>query len=1245
MKKFFLILLDLILFLNLIKKCILIECNNRDYPFLKGSECVSSCSTSEINGGICKVKNEIIKTQWLNNIIFLSDGGFFYLDLTVSENNNLYCLVSGYPESSKKIVFILDDEGYGYLNKSNPLTNKMLNDPSARGRYDAEIFTFKLFENNNKEYLISISKGTQYMEIYDFYEDKIYFNNINIIFGNLINIFTITGPHLKLYSKENNNIYLIGLLACQFLNGKEIPYFYLQKVSFTSLDIKNNPPTYETQNIQSSKSKIISCYETSNHYIVCFYNNPNYLYTMAVYSYDLSMRNSIIISVGSSNVGYEELFFKCIHFFGETGVFGYFTNEDNPIIAFQFKKYINDSNSIEDNYITIPKINISNYYFYKEYVVTCNMIKVEDKKFIFAGISIDKDILYIISLFNYNEEKFKIRIYSINFEKLYNLSISNNINVGFYKNFLALAANYKKNDIDYSYLTIFSYPNTLEINLDLIDYLSNNNEIKISNLILELNGEYIMENNIFGYIYSGIQIIENCNELEDIYLANLNNEKINYNYFLPQKEKIKLVIPKNDVYEPFTCKIKYAAVVTEPEYSEYNKYPIKINKIGESDDEEDYFSRKNYIGKYSFYNIILKDKLTETNCENINCDLCYYNNITKCAYIIINDINSDNLTDINSININDFNNDLNEIKNKIKNNNIENILTDSLINKIKKEKKDIIIKNDDVVYHITTTENQNNTLNNNISRIILGECEKILKDKYKIDENEPLIIFKIEYFEPNSLIPIIGYEVFHPKNKSKLDLNYCKNEHIDLNIPVNIDEDNLFKYDPNSDYYTDECYPYTTENGTDILINDRQYEYNDNNMALCENNCSYIGYDKDTKEAKCECLIKLKQIVVSEINNQTDILYYDNFTENNLTFNMVTMKCYYTLFTKDGLLTNIGSYLLFFTILLFLVSGIIFYKCGYNLLEMDIDEIISLKEKKKIKNSPNKKNNQKNNKKEKKHKDIKIFKIKSNNTNGKNKDISKYSVSKIKLKKNKSLTYFNEKNNRKILNDKKYNDYELNSLSYLNALKYDKRTFLEYYISLIKRKQPIIFSFYPVKDYNLKLIKVDLFFLFFSIYNFINALFFNESVIHKIYEEKGIYNFGFFIPIIIYSFIISHILCTLIKYFSLSERNIYEIKFEGIYKKACEKAKKVKKLLIIKYICFFCFGLIFLFFLWYYLSSFSAVYTNTQKFLIINSIISFTISFIYPFIINLIPCFLRKYSLKHKNKDCIYKTSKILKLI
>jgi hypothetical protein len=168
-----------------------------------------------------------------------------------------------------------------------------------------------------------------------------------------------------------------------------------------------------------------------------------------------------------------------------------------------------------------------------------------------------------------------------------------------------------------------------------------------------------------------------------------------------------------------------------------------------------------------------------------------------------------------------------------------------------------------------------------------------------------LIILKIDSYNNDTLIPIIYYEVYHPRNKSKLDLNtYCKNEFIYLNIPVKIDEENLFKYDPNSEYYTDDCYPYTSENGTDILLNDRHKEYNDNNMSLCESNCNYIGYKKETKESKCECTIKTQKILISDLYNKNYRLYYDNFTENTLTSNMVSMKCVNTLFSKDGILKN-----------------------------------------------------------------------------------------------------------------------------------------------------------------------------------------------------------------------------------------------------------------------------------------------------------------------------------------------------
>ena len=101
--------------------------------------------------------------------------------------------------------------------------------------------------------------------------------------------------------------------------------------------------------------------------------------------------------------------------------------------------------------------------------------------------------------------------------------------------------------------------------------------------------------------------------------------------------------------------------------------------------------------------------------------------------------------------------------------------------------------------------------------------------------------------------------------KTKLDLKYCEEILIKLNIPVSIDETKLFKYDPNSGFYTDNCFPYTTENGTDIILNDRKQEFVDNNLSLCENNCNYTGYDQDIKKSSCDCFIKNKMELISDI--------------------------------------------------------------------------------------------------------------------------------------------------------------------------------------------------------------------------------------------------------------------------------------------------------------------------------------------------------------------------------------------
>ena len=102
-------------------------------------------------------------------------------------------------------------------------------------------------------------------------------------------------------------------------------------------------------------------------------------------------------------------------------------------------------------------------------------------------------------------------------------------------------------------------------------------------------------------------------------------------------------------------------------------------------------------------------------------------------------------------------------------------------------------------------------------------------------------------------------------------MKYCEEILIKLNIPVSIDENNLFKYDPNSVYYTDSCYSYTTENGTDIILKDRQKEFSNNNLSLCENNCSFSEYDKSLISREFGYFLLLHETNFKSFNNSLTI--------------------------------------------------------------------------------------------------------------------------------------------------------------------------------------------------------------------------------------------------------------------------------------------------------------------------------------------------------------------------------------
>ena len=273
----------------------------------------------------------------------------------------------------------------------------------------------------------------------------------------------------------------------------------------------------------------------------------------------------------------------------------------------------------------------------------------------------------------------------------------------------------------------------------------------------------------------------------------------------------------------------------------------------------------------------------------------------------------------------------------------------------------------------------------------------------------------------------------------------------------------------------------------------------------------------------------------------------------------------------------------------------------------------------------------------------KLLKLKGNKP--KNKNSSSESDIKIigfkkkgKIKSNfirtSSISNQNKNNN--------YNDEELNKLEYEEALIIDKRGYLKYYCSLLRKNNLVIFTFFQKTDYNLPMIKYSLFLISLSLYFVVNAFFFVDSTIHKIYEHQGMVKLFLEVPKALYSSIIS-VFCNLfINSLALSEKSLLKLKKIKDKNKRNNSSVYLYAFLRRKITIYFFIGFIFLIIFWYFISAFCAVYKNTQVIYLKNCSISFCISMLYPFLISLLPGLFRIPSLRNGKNKTLYKIGNIL---
>ena len=529
------------------------------------------------------------------------------------------------------------------------------------------------------------------------------------------------------------------------------------------------------------------------------------------------------------------------------------------------------------------------------------------------------------------------------------------------------------------------------------------------------------------------------------------------------------------------------------------------------------------------------------------------------------------------------------------------------------------------------------------SALDLSECEKILKKKYGLPEEEELIIIKadiLQEFNLTDIIPGTEYQLFSTSIGAFLPLNACKEQGTDVTVtnPFTSSSYDLLGwltntqsktasvivngydvFNANSPFYNDICTPFTNENGNDVLLDARRNDYYSEDINLCKTGCIFVGYNTASKSYTCRCNINNPGESSGEYSNEENIVERtmpDDFKKLiSKRSNIEVFKCASQVFSSEGQKKNVGSYILLIA-LAAMIGTIVFHfvkekKIGFEKLN---DDIKYLKTSEKP-NPPGKNDEDKKEKKEIK----KIDKI----------------IDKNILNSNVRMTKASSKK------DEVYEDDQLNYAPYEYAINKDMRSYLSIYWSFLKYKQLCIFTFFTKSAGILRSTKIVLFILFIAFYMAFTALFFNDNIMRSLYIYKGNTDAAVHVPNIILSSLCSLIASLIVRFVCLSERDISKVITLGNENERQKLVDKMKKRAAIKIYALFICSIVLTILCWYYVSAFCAVFKNSQKHYLINTLVAFIICNLWPVVTTWIPTVMRKKALENKN-NTLYKASQFV---
>lgn len=612
----------------------------RDKPIYDGTECSDNYCPSI--GTQCVVSNSIVKEQWLNKFGYWGNVEISYVSADTNSKNETFLFAqSTLQGNNDKYLIAFNQYGEGLFTNS---TNSNLK------------YCFKKFEMDENDFIDSI-KYVSNMYHYEYllstpYKENMYFFDYVPESAKPTKVefkFNSYSPDTIFPIETHSNAYFTGFIQCQYDDPSDNCYLFFKQFSFGFKTISRIRD--KLGDIKVSSRNKLSCLPCGVHHIKCIYTtqekeNEYYKFNHVIAFYDETSLNFIKSVILKENFLVTAFFDSMIDLNSEKNitVIGYTETINSIRVLMKKVGDINSENILTDYIENLPYIDLNTddlYVFRGATSFHNTLYKINDRKFALLVKNYKNDegmngakgiVIYMFSIYN-NHKNINIRHYPIIF-KMYNTLVEGDIRCFTLGEFLGIVIELTSSSFPElskskaAFLT-FGYVNATDDVIDDYFFEGGASQSKIIKVKDYIGG---ITNNLFGYNYNGIKVLELPDEKESGgYFVNVkNNQKIYVNDIFDNGTEFKF-IKNEEIKIKKLFHISFAGMVQEPNYTTMNKFASKIESYPKNSkiSEESFYQPKMLMGKKFNYFFTMTPKTCYKNCKTCS-DSSDNENDQKC---------------------------------------------------------------------------------------------------------------------------------------------------------------------------------------------------------------------------------------------------------------------------------------------------------------------------------------------------------------------------------------------------------------------------------------------------------------------------------------------------------------------------------------------------------------------------------------------------------------------------------------